>query len=518
MAMKASIIDNRKKTVTIDGNSLTIEAVELVAKNGYTVMLSKEAEDKIKKTRSILRNKIKSGETIYGVNTGFGFLSNQKIDSKKLKQLQVNLIRSHASGVGEFITEEKVRAIMLLRANVLAREFSGVRPAIVKKILQLLNNHVHPCIPGKGSVGASGDLAPLAHLALVLIGEGEAKYRKKILSGKAALSASKITPLTLEEKEGLALINGTQVSTGMGIIHFINARNLVELADLAGAMTIEALRGSHGAFAKEIHEARPHPGQIQTAENLRGLLHGSEIAKSHKKCIRVQDAYSLRCIPQVHGAVRDVLEYVRKVLSIEINSSTDNPLVFPSTGKILSNGNFHAEPIAFAMDFLGIAVSELANISERRIDKLMNPALSGHPPFLVKDSGLNSGLMAVQIAAAALVSENKALSTPASVDSIPTSADKEDHVSMSAYAAAKLKGILDNTGDVICMELLCAYQGLSLLLPLKPSIAVLRAYNIIKEVVAPIKKDRAFYKDIRVIRELINSDLIIKNIRVQSKR
>jgi histidine ammonia-lyase len=507
------ILNHAEKKVTIDGNNLTLVAMDYVANENYKVAIAERSKEQIKINRNFLENKIKSGETIYGLNTGFGFLSNKKIDQDKLEELQENLIRSHAVGVGDFLTIEETRAIMLLRANALAKGFSGIRLEVVERIVELLNKEVHPLIPSKGSVGASGDLAPLSHMALVLIGEGEAIYKGKTLSGKDAIKAAKIKPVKLQAKEGLALINGTPVTTGICAMNYIKAEDLLNIGDLTGAMTLEALQGSHKAFSKELHDARPHPGQVQTAKNLRGLLAGSEIMRSHERCDRVQDAYSLRCIPQVHGAIRDVLAYTKGVLEIELNSSTDNPLIFDKTGNVFSGGNFHAEPIAFVADFLGIAINELASISERRIDKLMNPVLSGLPAFLSKDSGLNSGLMIVQVSAAALVSENKVLASPASVDSIPTSADKEDHVSAGTFAAVKLTQILNTTRDVLALEILCAFQGLCLNLPLKPSIAVKRAFDIIRKDVEPIEKDRAFYEDLRRLQEIIDSNELLSHIR-----
>lgn len=507
------LLNHAEKKLVLTGNDLSIEALECVAEKNYKVALSDDSVTRIKKSRSFLESELKSGAVIYGVNTGFGFLSNKKISPDELDQLQINLIRSHSVGVGDFLPEDITRAIMLLRINTLAKGYSGVRVELVKSFINLLNKGVHPLIPSKGSVGASGDLAPLAHLALVIIGEGEAIYEGRKLTGSNALKAAKIKPFKLAFKEGLALINGTQVTTGILAMNFIKATRYIDLADLVGAMTLEAVNGTHNAFQPEIHQARPHPGQIKSAKNILGLLTGSEIKSSHETCEKVQDPYSLRCIPQVHGAIRDVLKYVKSVLVTEMNSSTDNPLIFPDSGKILSGGNFHAEPVAFASDFLGIAMSELASISERRIDKLLNPTFSGLPAFLAEDGGTNSGLMIVQVAAASLVSENKVLSSPASVDSIPTSADKEDHVSMGTCAALKLKSILDNTRDVLSMELLSAYQGLYLNLPLKPSKPVKRAYDILQKEIKPIYNDRTFYKDLRKIQDLINSNELIKHIR-----
>jgi len=501
-----------KDHIILDGFSLTLEDVEQVAGGDASVSLSDEAKRCIQSSRNCILSTIQEGKRIYGVNTGFGALSNVVISSDQIAELQENLIRSHCTGIGEPFREEVVRAMMLLRANLFARGNSGVRLKLVQTLLDLLNNRVHPVIPRKGSVGASGDLAPLAHLASVLIGEGEARHRGKLLGGAEALRQAGLSPIRLEAKEGLAMINGTQAMTACGSLALLKAERLSRVADVVGAATLDALRGTLTAFDLDIQAARPHPGQMKVAKNFHRLMEQSEITISHKDCPRIQDAYSLRCIPQVHGAVRDVLDYVRKVLSVEINSATDNPLVFPEQNKVESGGNFHGEPVAFAMDFLGIAMSELGGISERRIEKLLNPLFSELPPFLTDKGGLHSGLMMVQVSAAALASENKILASPASVDSIPTSSDKEDHVSMGTIAARKAVEIIENVEHILAMEILASSQGLYFLKPLKPGIGIQAAYRIIREVVPPVTVDRRFHKDISAIRDLIESGKLLAEV------
>ena len=423
---------------------LTLENVREVAIERRKVELSPAAIKRIERAHKFLQSQIRKGDALYGVNTGFGLMSNVRIPDAEIETLQYNLLRSHACGVGEYLADEYVCAMMLLRASALAIGHSGVSLKLVEQILSLLNRGVCPLIPSQGSVGASGDLAPLSHLALVLIGEGRArisKLRGREVSGKEALRIARLKPLRLGPKEGLALINGTQFMTAIGALTLLEAEHLADVADTTGAMTVEALRGTETAFEPEIHAVRPHPGQKLVAKNVRKLLLNgggkSAIARSHEGCGKVQDPYSLRCIPQVHGASRDTLVFVRQILEREINSVTDNPLIFPAEKKILSGGNFHGQIVAIGMDALSIAVAELASISEQRIEKLVNPAISELPAFLTKNGGLNSGFMIVQVAAASIVSENKTLCHPASVDSIPTSADKEDHVSMGAWPPSK---------------------------------------------------------------------------------
>jgi histidine ammonia-lyase len=502
----------KKEQIILDGLSLTPEDVELVANGRGSVNLAEKARERIQASRRCIVSAVERGKLVYGVNTGFGALSNVVIDPGQIEELQENIIRSHSTGIGEPFPEKEVRAMMLLRANTLARGNSGVRLELVQALLDLLNRGVHPLVPQKGSVGASGDLAPLAHMASVLIGEGEAVFRGDKHKGADALKRAGLSPIKLSAKEGLALINGTPAMTAAGLLALLKAERLVKVADIAGAATLDALRGTLTAFDPDIQTVRPHSGQLKVAENFMKLMYQSEITVSHKDCPRIQDAYSLRCIPQVHGAVRDVLDFVRNVISIEINSATDNPLVFPEKDKIESGGNFHGEPVAFALDFLGIAMSEIGGISERRIEKLLNPVFSELPPFLTDKGGLHSGLMMVQVSAAALASENKILASPASVDSIPTSSDKEDHVSMGTIAARKSKEIIENVEHILAMEMLCSSQGLFFLEPLKPGTGIQAEYRVIREAVDPITEDRSYHEDIRAIRDLIESGKFIEEV------
>lgn len=495
--------------LSIDGNSLNLSKIVSVAVFGEKVGLASSAKSVINKSRDFIESKLKGDIAVYGVNTGFGALSSVKISNEKLVDLQKNLIRSHCTGVGTPLSVENTRALMLLRANALARGHSGIRCEVIEKILEFLNKDIIPVIPSQGSVGASGDLAPLSHLALALIGEGECWKDGHIVSTDVVIKEKSVTALELQAKEGLSLINGCQVMTGIGLLNIFRALKLCRLADLAAAMSLEALKGSRNAFDSLISESRPHRGEKLTAKNMRTLLSStSEIAKSHEGCGRVQDAYSLRCIPQVHGAVKDTLKRGLEVLEIEANSSTDNPLVFAEDQKLLSCGNFHGEPIAFQLDFMGIAMSELGSFSERRIDKLTNPhtSMSDLPMFLTNDAGLNSGIMILQVTAASLVSENKVLSHPASVDSIPTSADKEDHVSMGTIAARKMSQIIENVSHVIAIELFCAAQALDFLRPLKSSKLIEEAHAIIRKDVSFAEKDRTFYKDIQKVKKLMESE------------
>lgn len=496
----------------ISGDAININDVWQVAHSAEKVQLAKAAAKNMVQSREYIEQRIQQNEVIYGVNTGFGAFSNVQISSHDIVQLQKNLIRSHSAGVGDYFTEQESRAIMYLRANALARGHSGVRVAVVEKILEFLNAGIIPAIPQQGSVGASGDLAPLSHLALALIGEGEVWQEGRVVAAKDVLQKYKIQPLELQAKEGLSLINGCQVMTAVGLLHAWRARRLAWCVDLAGAMSLEALRGSRSAFDTLIFATRPHPGEAKTARNLLKFLGPtSEIANSHKDCTRVQDAYSLRCMPAVHGAAKDTLRRSVETLEIEANSSTDNPLVFATEKKILSCGNFHGEPVAFALDFLGIAMSAMASISECRIEKLINPAMSGLPAFLAPHGGLNSGLMIVQVAAASLVSENKILSHPASVDSIPTSADKEDHVSMGTIAARKLGRIVNHAETIVAMELLCAAQALDLLKPLKAAAGVVRAHELIRHHIPFAESDRVFARDVTTLLKLMTSGELLKS-------
>ncbi len=502
------------KTIELTGVDVSLEDTWSVAYHQSPVVLSKSAKTKIQESRDYIEGRIANGDTMYGVNTGFGLFSNVNISQEDIEKLQVNLIRSHSVGVGEAFTPEETRAIMFLRANALSRGHSGCRVVVIETILEFLNNNIIPVIPSQGSVGASGDLAPLSHLALALIGEGKVWQGNEKVSVKEVLEAKKIKPLKLMAKEGLSLINGCQVMTAVGLLNAYEARRLVWTVDLAGSMSLEALRGTRSAFDPLIAATRPHPGEAKTARNMLRLLgETSEIAQSHIDCGNVQDAYSLRCIPAVHGAAKDALLSTIKTLEIEANSSTDNPLVFSKEGKILSCGNFHGEPVAFALDFLCIAVSAMVSISECRIEKLINPTMSQLPAFLAPDGGLNSGLMIVQVAAAALVSENKILSHPASVDSIPTSADKEDHVSMGTIAARKLGKIIKNAENIVAMEILCAKQALGFLRPLKASSAVQAVYDLLDPTVPFADEDRVFSEDIEIIKKNIRDNSVALTIK-----
>ena len=448
----------------LTGHDLAIAEVEDVAFARREATLSQTALDQIGASRDLIERVVAERIPTYGVNTGFGRFVDVHIEPEQVTQLQLNLLRSHACGVGDPFPVEVVRAATLLRANALAKGSSGVRRATVELLLDLLAAGIHPVVPSRGSLGASGDLAPLAHLALVLVGEGSARVGDQVLPGAEALQAAGLEPLELGAKEGLSLINGTQFMAAIGALVVCRARRLVKLADLAAAQSIEAVRGSRTPFAPELQALRPHPGQIASAANLYRLLDDSQIVASHRWCGRVQDAYSLRCTPQVHGAVRDALAYADPVIAIEINAATDNPLVLAEQGEVMSNGNFHGEPVAFVLDMLKIALAELGSISERRTERMLNPTMSeGQPAFLTRDGGLNSGFMIAQYVAASLVSENKVLAHPASVDSIPTSAGQEDHVSMGATAAVHLWQVCANVERVLAVELLCGAQGLDFL-------------------------------------------------------
>ena len=496
--------------VFIDGNHLTLDQVESVARGRAKVMLLPDAISRIEQSRTVIEEILANHETVYGVNTGFGKLSDIKIDTDHVNELQLNLVRRHSAGVGEPYSVPVTRAIMLLRANVLAKGNSGVRREVIELLLQLLNHNVHPCIPSKGSVGASGDLAPLAHLALVLVGEGSVLSKDGPRPAGQVLEQKGLAPITLQAKEGLALINGTQAMTGVGSLAWHTSVRLSRVADIAGATSLDVLRGTDTAFDARIVNVRPHPGAIQVAQNLRHLLQGSSIRESHRHSPhKVQDQYSLRCMPQVHGAVRDALSVAEEWLSIEINAATDNPLVFPDDRVLLSGGNFHGAPMSLCFDFLSIAVTQLASISERRIALLMDNTQSELPPFLTRQSGLHSGFMMAQVTAAALVSENKILAHPASVDTIPTSANKEDHVSMGVTSALKFQQIVRNAAHVIAIELLCGAQALDLLMPLTTSPALQKAYRSIRSRVPALDQDRVLADDINAVTEMVeNGELI----------
>ncbi|MCM2322232.1 MAG: histidine ammonia-lyase [Oligoflexia bacterium] len=501
------------QTLKIGAKPLTLEDIREVAVEGRRVVLAPSAIRKIERAHRFLQSKVKSGGTFYGINTGFGLLSNVRIEDGDIETLQYNLLRSHACGMGDYLEDRFVRAMLLLRAANLAHGHSGVSLRLVEQILALLNRGVCPLIPEQGSVGASGDLAPLAHLALVLIGEGRARYRGKEMDGARALKAAGLKPIRLGPKEGLALINGTQFMTSIGALTLLDAERLADIADLAGAMSVEAMRGTETAFEPEIHAVRPHPGQVKVARHVRDILLSgggkSEIALSHENCGKVQDPYSLRCIPQVHGASRDAMAFVRQVLEREINAVTDNPLVFPEEKKILSGGNFHGQIVSIAMDLLSISLAELASISEQRLEKLVNPAISDLPAFLTKQGGLNSGFMIVQVAAASIVSENKTLCHPASVDTIPTSADKEDHVSMGAWAARKAARVLVNSRRVLAMELLASAQGLDFLRPMKSSKTLEELHKRLRKRVRRLDADRIFHGDLLAVESLLASGELV---------
>ena len=504
----------------ISGNDLTLEAVRDVAVDRRAALLAPDARDSVNKARAVVDEIVASNKVAYAITTGVGKLSDVRIAGDQIRELQVNLVRSHAFGVGPIMPAAETRAMMLLRANSLAKGHSGVRAIVIDTLCEMLNRGVTPLVPSQGSVGASGDLAPLAHLALALIGEGECVDDKGVrIASAEALRRAQIKPLTLESKETISLINGTQAMLAFGTLSLLAAETLVDTADVLGGISCDALKGTDAAFDERIHKARPHSGQVKTAANLRRMLEGSQIRESHRDCGRVQDAYSLRCIPQVHGAVRDTLQHCRGVFETEANSAVDNPLVFitdpkNAEGDIISGGNFHGEPLAFALDFLAIALSALAGISERRIERLVNPALSeGLPPFLAPGAGLNSGFMMPQVTAAALVSENKVLAHPASVDSITTSGNKEDYVSMGMTAALKLRRIVENTRNVLAIEAMAVAQALDFLAPLKTSKRGQMAHTAIRAVCPTIEKDRVMYADLGRISDLIASGRVAEALR-----
>ncbi len=493
------------KKIILGMDNMTLNDLIAIAREGYGVEISANSEKRILKSRRLIEKWVKEEKAVYGVTTGFGALSDVTISKSDTKILQKNILMSHSAGVGDPLDKEVVRAIMALRIKDLARGNSGISLETVNMLIKLLNKDIIPVVPEKGSVGASGDLIPLAHLSLVLMGEGQAICDGQIISGRKALYENGLEPIELGAGEGLALVNGTQVMTAIGALAVYDAINLCKLTDIAAAMSLEVLMGSRTEFDPRIHQVRPHPGQAGAADNMLRLIKDSEIITSHKDCRRIQDAYTLRCSPQVHGASRDAVEYAAKVIETEINSSTNNPLIFADSEEFLLGGNFHGQPVALALDFLCMAVSELANISERRIERLVNPKLSGLPAFLVKNGGLNSGFMITQYAAAALVSENKVLSHPACVDSIPTSANKEDHVSMGTISARKAREIVKNTENVIAIELLCGAQAMDLFTNMKPGKGVMAAYKTIRKAVPHLDRDRILYKDAEKIKELMRT-------------
>jgi histidine ammonia-lyase len=503
-------------TIIIDGNTLSLEEARAVAHDGASGAPAPDARARMDEARAYVDRIIADGRVVYGITTGFGKFSDVTIAGDDVLELQRNLILSHCCGVGEPLDPEKTRALMLLRANVLAKGYSGARYAVLETLVEMLNRGVLPVIPSRGSVGASGDLAPLAHLASVMIGEGEAVHEGRRLPGREAMRAAGVEPIVLQAKEGLALINGTQFMTGIGLLALFKAETIAKCADVACAMTLEALRGTDAAYGPLTHDVRPHPGQLATARNLMRLLEGSEILPAHadpESDQKVQDAYSLRCAPQVHGAGKDALGFVRRVLEVEVNAATDNPLVFPADDRVISGGNFHGQPVSQAMDLLSVALTHTAGISERRVEYMLDPATSEHlPAFLTKRGGLHSGLMIAQVTAAALVSENKTLAHPASVDSIPTSANKEDYVSMGAYAARKADDVCLNALMVLAVELLCAAQALEFGPGLEPGRGVGAAYRVIREHVAPLEGDRPQTPDIETIARLILDGDILRAV------
>jgi histidine ammonia-lyase len=503
----------------LTGDNLTLDhAAGILQGTVQRLTLAPAARKRVEKARRCLENLMATDATIYGVNTGFGKLANQRINAEELLALQENLLRSHAVGMGNLLSIGESRLALALRIQALAKGHSGVTPALIDLLIEMYNRGVVPAIPEQGSVGASGDLAPLAHMALVVMGEGQAflvkpgheeRTRLKPLSGRAALQRAHLKPHRPLAKEGLSLINGTQVSTALLAEALVRARHLARVADVAGAMTIEATKSSQKPFDPRIHQIRPHPGQIACAANLRRLLADSEIMVSHEHCDKVQDAYSMRCMPQVHGSCRSALAFATEILERELNAGTDNPLVFPDTNEVISGGNFHGQPVALAADTLAAAVTNLASISERRTENLVNPDLSGLPGFLTPHPGLNSGMMLVQVLAAALVSENKTLSFPAGVDSIPTSANREDHVPMSTAAARKARAVVGNATRVLACELLCGAQGLEFHKPLRPARGVEAAYRHLREVVRPLGRDRTLHRDLDAVERLIRSGSLL---------
>lgn len=507
--------DNAAGKVFVDGESLTLEQVLAVARKGAPVGLHPSGKAKLLASRGVVENILAQERIVYGVTTGFGRFSDVLITRQDSDSLQKNIIMSHACGMGEPLPHEAVRAMMLLRANSLAKGFSGVRPETVELLLEMLNKGIHPVVPARGSVGASGDLIPLAHIALSMIGLGEAEHRGRAAPSEKVLEEAGLIPLQLTAKEGLALINGTQYMSALGILALLDAFELFKAASIAAAMSFEALEGIASAFDRQVHEVRPHSGQVICAALMLRLIQGSDLlARREQK--RIQDAYTLRCIPQVHGATLEALRYIRSVLEIEVNSATDNPLIFPDSGDVISGGNFHGQPLALALDFLAMAVNELGNISERRIERMVNPALNnGLPAFLTKNGGLNSGLMLLQYAAAALVSEGKVLAHPASVDSIPTSGNQEDHVSMGSIAAYKGRQVVENISWVIAAELLAAARAMRFI-DHRPGRGSGAALRLLHDILPTGEGDRILYKDLQVVHKLLQKGAIVRAVEVET--
>jgi len=489
----------------LKGEQISLVQLAAVAFEGEAVRISPAARPRILASRKAIEQIVERDAVVYGVNTGFGKLSDVRISHGELRQLQLNLVRSHACGIGNPLSEAEVRAMMVLRANVLALGFSGIRFDVIELLCEMLNRRLCPVVPEKGSVGASGDLAPLAHLALSLIGEGETFFEGQRLTGAEALRRARLTPVQLEAKEGLALLNGTQAMHAVGGLALLRAQRLARVADVAGAMSLEALRGTPAAFDSRLQDARPHPGQKAVAKHLLSLMEGSEIRQSHlEDDPRIQDAYSLRCMPQVHGAVRGVLGHCEDILLIESASATDNPLVFAESDEVISGGNFHGAPLAFAFDYAAIAIADLMSMSERRTDRLLNPDKNeGLPAFLAREPGVQSGFMTANIAAASLVNEARLLAHPASIDNITTSGGKEDHVSMGMTSALKLRAIVDLTENLLAIELLAAGEGLEHRRPLKAGVGVERAFAAVRKIAPPLVEDRPLSGDITQVAEAI---------------
>ncbi|HET56509.1 MAG TPA: histidine ammonia-lyase [Ignavibacteria bacterium] len=512
-----------KRKLLIDGKSLNFEQIENFVENNQKVDLTESAKTNILKARNLIEEWVNNDKVIYGVTTGFGEFANVKISKNKIEELQQNLIVSHATGVGELLPPFIIKIMMLLRLNALAKGNSGIRLETLELLIELINKNIIPAIPSQGSVGSSGDLAPLAHLVLALLGKGKVQVFDEInsktevftnlIQAKTALKKFGLSPIKLKAKEGLALINGTQMMTAFASFICIKARELSKLVDISGALSHEALRGTDKAYNLRLHNLRPYKGQNITAKNMLALIKDSEIRKSHlENDERIQDSYSLRCIPQIHGASKDTIEYVCSIVEVELNSVTDNPLIFPNEKDYIEGGNFHGQPIALVMDFMGIALSELANVSERRIERLVNGQLSNLPRFLTKKGGLNSGLMIAQYTAASLVSENKTLAHPASVDSIPTSANQEDHNSMGSIAARKCYQILKNVQTVVAIEFLCASQGVEFLKPLKCGLGTTSAYEYIRLFVKALDHDRELHIDIQKILSIVKDKSLLEHV------
>ncbi len=509
------------RPIQLTGYKLTRGDFNAVVRGYRRVAIHQRARRAMKRSRALIERLIVDKTVVYGITTGVGSLATERIDPQQAREMQLNLVRSHACGVGEPLGAPETRGILLLRANALATGLSGVRPAVADALCNLLNHGIHPIVPERGSVGASGDLAPLAHVALALVGEGEVtvckiprdELRAKQMPARRALTRVGLKPLTLEAKEGLALMNGTQVIQSLGLLALREAEILADTADVAGALSLDALRGSPVAFDERLQRARPHTGQLASARNLLRLNRGSTIRKSHLGCARVQDAYSLRCMPQVHGTARDAVAYGAKVFEVEMNSVTDNPLVFARDREVISGGNFHGQPLATALDLMAIVMTQLGGISERRIDRMVNPLTSDLPPFLAARPGLESGLMLVQVAAASLASENKVLSHPASVDSIPTSGNKEDFVSMGVTAALKLRAILSNVANILAIELLTASRAIDLLAPLRTGTLGERARELVRRSSAPLTHDRALHGDIARLAEAVREGAFAQILR-----